>query len=182
MLPAAPIPPKQWSGAYGERMKQDADSSRLSRLPAVPLTLRAPATASALANARCIDQTETAVAFSSLFGCRKRLPSRTMQRSIWLQHKVAPREAVAFEGQRHLGWRIACGRRCVRLCRWKGRRKFRGAEWLRLKLMPHLETEVPNPLTDDLPELLTQSLVRAPAIRILLQVFVGERILEGPTM
>jgi hypothetical protein len=70
----------------------------------------------------------------------------------------------------------------VRLCWWKGGRKFRGAEWLRLKLVPHLETEVPNPLTENLPALLTQSLVRAPTIRILLQVFIRERILEGPTM
>jgi hypothetical protein len=98
MLSAAPIPPKQWSGAYEERMKQDADSSRLCRLPAVPLTLLAPGTASALADARCIDQTETAVVFASLFGCRKRLPSRTAQCPIWLQHKVASRKAVAFEG------------------------------------------------------------------------------------
>jgi hypothetical protein len=44
--------------------------------------------------------------------------------------------------------------------------------------MPQFETEVPDPLREDLPKLLTPGGMRAPAIRILLLIFITEYALE----
>ena len=44
--------------------------------------------------------------------------------------------------------------------------------------MPQFEAQVPNPLREDLPDLLPTGGVRTPAIRILLLIFIGEDRLE----
>src|SRR5690348_12314898 len=63
-----------------------------------------------------------------------------------------------------------------------GRSKLRGAQCGRLKLMPQLQAQVPNPLADHLPGVLPTRSVRAPAIGILFLVFIRKRGLKGPTM
>ena len=65
---------------------------------------------------------------------------------------------------------------------WEGRRKFGGARWLRQKLVPHLQAQVPHPLRDHLPAFLPPGAVAAPAVRFLLDVFVGEGGFKGAAM
>src|SRR5690242_2701905 len=48
--------------------------------------------------------------------------------------------------------------------------------------MPQFQTQVPDPLRDQLPALLPAGSMRAPAVGIKLVVFIGERRLEGTTM
>src|SRR5215469_11424883 len=48
--------------------------------------------------------------------------------------------------------------------------------------MPHLQTEVPDPLRNDLPALLTASSMRAPAIWVLFVILIGKLRLKGATM
>jgi hypothetical protein len=47
-----------------------------------------------------------------------------------------------------------------------------------MEYMPQFETQVPDPLREDLPKLLTPGGMRAPAIRILLLIFITEYALE----
>jgi hypothetical protein len=48
--------------------------------------------------------------------------------------------------------------------------------------MSQLQTEVPEPLADDLPDLLTACRLTTPAIRVLFKVFIGKRILKRAAM
>jgi hypothetical protein len=48
--------------------------------------------------------------------------------------------------------------------------------------MAQFQTQVPYPLTDDLPKLLSPLGMRDPAISRLLAVFIGEDRLEGSSM
>src|SRR5262249_44084700 len=61
-------------------------------------------------------------------------------------------------------------------------RKFGGAHGRRMKGMAQLQSEVPHPLIHDLPELLASRGVRAPAIRVLLAVFIGQHDLKRAAM
>jgi len=59
--------------------------------------------------------------------------------------------------------------------RWRGeecRSKLGRANWVRMKLMPQFESEIPDPLGDQLPALLSPSRVAAPPVRVLLSVFI----------
>src|SRR5690242_6707934 len=48
--------------------------------------------------------------------------------------------------------------------------------------MPQLQTEVPEPLREDLPGFLSAGGVRTPAIGILFAILIGERGFKGTTM
>jgi hypothetical protein len=48
--------------------------------------------------------------------------------------------------------------------------------------MPHLQAEVPDPLTDDLPRLLPPGGVAAPAIGVEFLILIGKRRFKGPAM
>ena len=48
--------------------------------------------------------------------------------------------------------------------------------------MAQFEPEVPGPLADDLPGLLSPGRVAAPAVRLLFDVFVFQSRFKGPTM
>jgi hypothetical protein len=48
--------------------------------------------------------------------------------------------------------------------------------------MPHFQAQVPYPLRDYLPTLLPPGRVAAPAVRVLLSVFVCQCRLKGTTM
>jgi hypothetical protein len=62
------------------------------------------------------------------------------------------------------------------------RRKFGRADRLRLKLMPHLQAEVPHLLADDLPRLLPPGGVAAPAIGVEFLILIGKRRGTRPAM
>ena len=49
-------------------------------------------------------------------------------------------------------------------------------------MLTEFQAEVPDPLIHDLPELLSTSGVRTPAIGVLLPVFIGQRRFKGPPM
>jgi hypothetical protein len=51
-----------------------------------------------------------------------------------------------------------------------------------MKLMAQLQAEVPHPLRDDLPALLTPGGMTTPAIRVLLQVFGGLGVFKSAAM
>jgi len=57
-----------------------------------------------------------------------------------------------------------------------------GAHRIGKQVMAHFQTEVPDPLTDDLPALLSPGGMAAPPIRILLAVFIGERRFKAAPM
>jgi hypothetical protein len=73
----------------------------------MPRALLSQRTTSRLSDASGIDQTQAAIALSALFSRRERLPSRAMQCTIGVKHKVASREAASFERQGYLGSCIA---------------------------------------------------------------------------
>ena len=88
LVPSVPISPKEWSRAYRQRMKQDADLARFGRGPTVPLALLAQGTRTATANAGPIDHAQAPIGFAAVFMWEKRAPSRATQGSIRLEGKV----------------------------------------------------------------------------------------------
>jgi hypothetical protein len=163
-------------------VEQHTHPTRLLRVCAVPLALLAQRAASTVADASRIHETETAIAFSVLFRCPERLPSRATQRTISLKHKVSPTEAASFEGQGHLGCGIATGRSSAIRRRQESLSKLGSAHRLRHKLMPQFQAQGRDPLADHLPQFLSSSRVTAPAVGVLFQIFIGESIFKGPTM
>src|SRR5260221_5563322 len=163
-------------------MQQHTHPAWLQSGATMPLALLSHGTTSTLTDASRIHQPQAAIRLPARFGRREGLPSGATQHAIRLKDKIVPRKTVAFEGQSYLGGRIARGRNCVLLRRWKGRSKLGGAHRLRLKLVPQLQAEVPDPLRDDLPGFLPAGSVRTPAIRVLFRVFIGQSILERTAM
>src|ERR1700737_2480150 len=51
-----------------------------------------------------------------------------------------------------------------------------------MKLMPQLQTEIPDPLRHHLPALLSPGGVAAPTIRVLFPILISQSRLKGPTM
>jgi len=49
-------------------------------------------------------------------------------------------------------------------------------------VLPELQAQIPDPLREDLPELLPTRRMRHPAIGILFLIFIGEHRLKGPSM
>src|SRR5215471_13828189 len=107
MDPPAPIPPEEGIRAGDEWMQQDTYPAGFTGSSAMPLTLLSQWTGAALADASGINQPQTAISLTTLFGRRESLPGGTAQGAIRLQHKVSPGEAALFEGQGYLGSRIA---------------------------------------------------------------------------
>src|SRR5712691_5059270 len=63
-----------------------------------------------------------------------------------------------------------------------GRSKLGEAQWRRFQLMAEFQTEVPHPLRDQLPALLSPGRVTAPTVRVLLTVLVCQYRLKGAAM
>jgi len=163
-------------------MQQHTHPAGLQRGTTMPLALRAQRAASTVADARRIHQPQAAISLATRFSRSERLPSRATQRPIGLEGKVASREAVLVEGQGHLGWGIARGRSCVFLGWWKSWSKFGGAQRCWLQVMAQFQAHVPHPLADDLPSFLPPGGVAPPAIQVLLQVFIGQRVFTRTAM
>ena len=65
---------------------------------------------------------------------------------------------------------------------WDGGSKFGDAQRHRFQLMPQFQAQVPDPLGDALPGFLAPGRVAAPAVGVLLSVFVCQYRLKGPAM
>src|SRR5260370_47069 len=178
MLSATPVSPAQGSRSYLEGMQQHTDSTRLSSRRPVPLTLLSPPAGATVSYPGGVDQPQPAIRFAALFGRAQRLALWTAQGAIGLLHKILPREATSFPGRGDSGWAIARAGGC--LLQRGG--KFGGAQRSRRELMAQFETEVPDPLTEDLPGFLPARGVTTPAVGILLLVFIGKSRFKGATM
>ncbi len=66
--------------------------------------------------------------------------------------------------------------------RWESRSKLSRAQWLWLELMAQFESQVPGPLRDHLPAFLPPGRMTAPAVWVLLLVFIGEDRGVSPAM
>ena len=180
MVPTTPVSPKQGRRPNDEGRQEHTHPTRLGGGFAMPLTLLAQKTGTATADAGRIHDAQASVSLGAPLLRNKRLTSRTAQRSIRLEGKVSTREAALFPGQGHGCRSIPLGgrRQVSRLfaCRRESGSKLGGAHGIRMKLMAQFQAQVPHPLADDLPCLLTTRGVTTPAIRVLLQVFIGQSV------
>jgi len=67
-------------------------------------------------------------------------------------------------------------------CEGASRSKFGQTHGRGREVQPKIKTKVPDPLIQDLPELLATSRPRTPPIRILFHIFIGEDRLKGAAM
>ncbi len=173
--PATPVTPLDGLRTDHEGMQEHAHLARLCGGAAIPLTLLAQGAGTTTTDARRIHHAQTSVdLFAPLVG-HKRLTSRTAQRAIRLEGKVLSRKAASFPGQSHNCRPVSLSRNLhmVQLVRqWKSRSKLGRADWIRMKLMPQFESQVPDPLSDELPALLSPGRVAAPPVWVLLSVFI----------
>jgi hypothetical protein len=65
---------------------------------------------------------------------------------------------------------------------WKSRSKLDRADWVRMEVMPQFESQVPDPLGNQLPALLSPGRVAAPSIGVDFLVFISEHRLKAPAM
>jgi hypothetical protein len=118
MLSPIPVMPEEGRATNEERVEQHAHLTRFGSCFTIPLTLLAQRAGAATMDAGGIHHTQAAIGFLAPLIDTKRLPSRTAQRPIWLEGKVATRKASLFPG-RGDSWRsISCYRRwdVGRLC------------------------------------------------------------------
>lgn len=176
VLSATPILPVQRRGTDPEGMQEKTDPTRLCRGLSMPLTLRTLWAVAAIADPSAGEDAQTAIRFPALLGGTQRLAFWTVQHAVGLEGEIVPREAPSLPRQSN-------GRRAVALHRWllgsglwrfcHGRGKLGGAQRLWLELMAQFESEVPGPLRHDVPGFLPPGRVRAPAVRVLLSVFIS---------
>jgi hypothetical protein len=182
MFSAAPISPEQWCWTDAKRMQQHAHLARLGRRSAMPLALLTQPTGPTTANTGPIHDAQAAISLSTLLLGTKLLVSWAVERPIWLKGEVLAREATSLPGGAYLWRSIPSGRSGVWLWRGKSRSKLSRANWIRMKRVPQVESQVPDPLGDELPALLSRGRMAAPAVGIDLLVFIREHRLKGPTM
>jgi hypothetical protein len=169
---SAPIVPEQRGRADDEWMQKDTHLARLCCRAAMPLTLLAQRTRAATVDAGAIHQAQASIGFSALLLDTKLLVCGTAQCSVWLEREIVAREATSLPCGAHLWRGRARGRSCVWWRWWQSRSKLGRAHWLRFELVSQFQAEVPHPLRDQLPALLSPGRVRAPTVRVLFAVFV----------
>jgi hypothetical protein len=170
-----PIAPEQRGRTHRERMQQHADLARLRGFAALPLTLLAQWTRTTTADAGSIHDAQAPISFSALLVWGQLLGSRAPKRSIGLESKVLAREATGLPYRTHFWRGIARGRSGMWWRGWEGRSKLGRAHWVRMEVMPQFESQVPDPLGDQLPALLSRGRMAAPSVGIDLLVFIRER-------
>ena len=167
MLSAAPISPEERCRTNSERMQQHADLARLFGRAAIPLTL--------LAQLRQGRQLRMLAPYTT-----RRLPSASLRCSCGVScwsaghrsvpsgwsAKSWPAKRPAFHAEPYFWRGIARGRSGVWWRGWESRSKLGRADWVRMKLMPQFESQVPDPLGDQLPALLSPGRMAAPAVGI----------------
>src|SRR5206468_11815 len=158
MVSATPVPPEDGLRTDGQWMQQHANLAGFRSGAAIPLTLLAQGAITTTANAGCIDHTQAAIGFSAPLMNTKLLIRRAAQRAIRLEGKILPREAARFPGQSHSSRSVSLNRSLrggLLVRRRESRSKLGGAHRIRMQLMAQLQSEVPDPLRHDLPDLLT---------------------------
>jgi hypothetical protein len=157
MLSTTPIPPEERCRANGERMQEYADLARLLGGTALPLALLPFRTGTTIVDTGSIHDAQAPVSFSALLMRGQLLVCRAPKRSIGLERKVLAREATGLPCGTHFWRGIARERRGVWWRGWERRNKLGRADWVRMKLVPQFESQVPHPLGDQLPALLPQA-------------------------
>lgn len=109
VFPAAPILPEQRRGSNDARMKKHTHLARLCCGVAIPLTLLAQWTRTAIADAGCIHDAQAPIDFLAPLLGTKRMSCWTLERPIRLERKVLSREATCFPGGGGSGWFIPRG-------------------------------------------------------------------------
>ena len=173
VVPTAPVTPEQGCRTDDERMQEHAHLARLRSSAAIPLTLVAQGTGTTTANAGRVDHAQASIGFLAPFVNHKGLMGRTAQRAIGLEGEVLPREAARFPGCGNRGLAIARGGGLLLFGLGHSRSKLGGAYRIRMQQMTQLQAHVPDPLTDDLPCLLSGRGMATPAVRVLLDIFIG---------
>src|SRR5256885_3192043 len=147
-----------------------------------------------MANAGGIEHSHRAIALHATLLRVKWVISRTPQRSIWLQSEIGSGksfgEGAARPLSRPIRDRLICLHRLTHLHRltrlhWLinlRRGEFRQTHAGSRHLLPELQAKIPDPLREDLPELLPTGRMRHPAIRILFLIFISEHGFEGASM
>jgi hypothetical protein len=170
---AAPIAPEQRRRTNLERMQQQTDATRFGRGVSMPLTLLAQWAVATVADAGAVEDAQTAIRFVALLGGTQRLALWTQQHAAGLEREILSREPSRFPGQGERRLLIALCRSWLCSGRGDSGSKFGGAQRRRSEDMTQFETEIPHPLTDHLPDFLPGGRVTAPAVGILLLVFVS---------
>jgi hypothetical protein len=109
LVSSLPVPPEERSRSHRQGMEQDAHLARFGRCAAVPLALLAQGTRTTGANAGSRDHPQTAISFSTVFLRGQCVACGTLERSIGLERKVSPSEAVRFLGRCGSRWSRARG-------------------------------------------------------------------------
>src|SRR6266567_9647061 len=202
-----PVSPKHWATKGGcrwcenrcrgkdlvgrDRPEHCADTSWLFRVPAFQAG-GAELTGATITDASCIQQTIGAIALRSSFLRIERMIGGTEQISIRLERKSRSwnpprkRPLCPLRGAIHQDWCrfTGCYRRafCCRWCRLgvTSRSEFCGPHGSGRKALSEFQAEIPDPLAEDLPELLPTRGMRTPAIGILLDVFISQNRFKGP--
>ncbi len=198
MTPTAPVSPKDggggrrnwcflWRGRQGgKRMQNGTHAAWLLRCGSISLTLFSQGTRSTSADPGSIQDAQRAIAFGSTFLGRERVSCGTVQGAIWLRgellsgkaahlRRFGPRRGTVGHQSRSLASRG--GKR-----RGFGGSKFGGAHGSRMEAMSQFQAQIPHPLANHLPGFLPTGSMRAPAIWVLLLVFVGEDCLKSTTV
>lgn len=159
-------PDDQW-------MQQHTHLTRLVGGAAIPLTLLAQRARATTANAGRIHDAQTALGLCAPLMGAKLQACGTVQGAIGLEDKVSPREAARFPGQSDFCRSVPLNRSLrggLLVRRWERGSKFAGAHLSWLKHMTQLQSEVPEPLRDDLPSLLTVCRMADPTVGVLFLV------------
>ena len=141
-----------------------------------------------MANAGGIEHPHRAIALRSTLLRVEWVIGGTTQRSIRLQSEIGSGksfgEGSACPLRRPIGDRLIRFHWLTRLHRLINLRigEFRQTHAGSRHLLPELQAKIPDPLSDDLPELLPIGRMRNPAIRVLFLIFIGEHGFKGPSM
>src|SRR6266705_2629180 len=190
LLPSVPVSPEEGSRAYRQGMKQDAHLARFGRGPPVPLALVAQGTRTAVTNAGGIDDPQAAITLSTVLVRDQHVACRTSQGSIRLEGKVGSGEAASFprrvavgggaypeagaEEASEAGLVGAYSFGALRAGANSVARTGKGG-----KLVPQLQSQVPAPLSHDLPGFLSPGRMATPSVRLLFLVFVFQSGFKG---
>src|SRR5713101_4338676 len=176
-----------------DRPENGTDPSRLAGR-FLFLTLLAQRARTAVTDACSIQQAQGAVPFESALLRVEGMTSRTAQRSIRLERKICAcksfrvrltgplrrsiRDCFNSLGSLDSLRKLMCLRRLGSL----RRSKFCQAHTAGRQMLPELQAEIPDPLAQDLPAFLPTASMRAPAVRILLFILIGQDGLKRPSV
>src|SRR6266487_1824851 len=172
------VPPEQRSRSDREGMQEHTHLPWLRGRLSLPLALLTQRAGAATANAGGVDHTQAPIGFPTPLVCRQLLRCGTAQGAIGLQGKVATREATGFPGQSDFGGSIPLhrgshvGSRSLPSQVSRGKRG--GAHRIWEQVMAQFQPQIPDPLSNDLPALLTTGSMAAPTVRFAASISSSE--------